>query len=73
MFDQRILKYQVVLMENPSLTISPCEVINPDSLLPMPMGSLPFSLLPRNLGSLDKTPRGIVRRSSDQSWENPVH
>ena len=61
MFDQRILRYQAMLMENPGLTISPREVINPDTLLPMPVGS-PLSLLPRNLGSLDKTPRGIVRR-----------
>ena len=31
--DQRILRYQVVLMENPSLTISPCEFLNPTTLL----------------------------------------
>ena len=72
MSDQRILRYQVVLMENPGLTISPCEVLNPAALLPTPKGSLP-SLLPRNLGPLDKTPRGTVRRSSDQSWGNCVH
>ena len=34
--------YQVVLMENPGLTISPCEVLNPATLLPTPEGSLPF-------------------------------
>ena len=28
MSDQRILKYQVMLMENPVLSISPCEVLN---------------------------------------------
>ena len=72
MIDQRMLRYQAMLMENPGLTISPREVINPDTLLPMPVGS-PLSFLPRNLGSLDKTPRGIVRRFSDQSWGNPVH
>ena len=66
MSDQRILRYQVVLMENPGLTISPCEVLNPATLLSTPEGS-PVSLLSRNLGPLDKTPRGIVRRSSDQS------
>ena len=38
-----------------------------------PQGLSPLSLLPRNLGPLDKTPRGIVGRSSDQSWGNPVH
>ena len=42
MSDQRILRYQVVLMENPGLTISPCEVLNPATLLPTPEGSLPF-------------------------------
>ena len=42
MSHQRILRYQVVLMENPSLTISSCEVLNPATLLPTPEGSLPF-------------------------------
>ena len=42
MSDQRILRYQVVQMENPGLTISPCEVLNPATLLPNPEGSLPF-------------------------------
>ena len=40
--DQRILKYQAVLMENPGLTISSCEVLNPATLLPTLKGSLPF-------------------------------
>ena len=31
-----------MLMENPGLTISPCEVLNPATLLPTPEGSLPF-------------------------------
>ena len=42
MSDQKILRYQVVLMENPGLTISPCEVLNPTTLLPTPEGALPF-------------------------------
>ena len=42
MSDQRILRYQVVWMENPGLTISPCEVLNTPTLLPTPEGSLPF-------------------------------
>ena len=42
MSDQGILRYQVMLMENPGLTISPCEVLNPATLLPTPEGSLPF-------------------------------
>ena len=42
MSDQMMLRYQVVLMENPGLTISPCEVLYPATLLPTPEGSLPF-------------------------------
>ena len=42
MSDQRILRYQVVLMENPGLTISPCDVLKPAMLLPTPEGSPPF-------------------------------
>ena len=42
MSDQRILRYQVMLMENPGLTITPCEVLNTTTLLPTPEGSLPF-------------------------------
>ena len=38
-----------------------------------PWGLSPLSLLPRNIGQLDKTLRGIVRISSDQSWGNLVH
>ena len=42
MSDQRILRYQVVLMENPHLIITLCEVLNLAILLPTPKGSLPF-------------------------------
>ena len=42
MSDQRILSYQVVLIENQGLTISSCEVLNPATLLPTPEGSLSF-------------------------------
>ena len=42
MSDQRVLRYQVVLMENLGLTISTCEVLNPATLLPTPEGSLFF-------------------------------
>ena len=67
MSDQRILKYQVVLMENPGLTIFPSD---PSAYR---QGLSPLSLLPRNLGPLDNTLRGIVRRSTDQSLGNLVH
>ena len=42
MSDQKILRYQVVLMENPGLTIPPCVVPNPATLLPTPKGCLDF-------------------------------
>ena len=42
MSDQRILRYQVVLMENPGLTVSTCEVLNPATFLSTTKGSLPF-------------------------------
>ena len=59
--------------EKSRLTISPCEVLNSATLLPTPWGLSPLSLLSRNLGPLDKTMRGIVRRFSNQSWGNLVH
>ena len=40
--DQRILRYQVVLIENPGLAISSCELLNQAILLPTPEDSLPF-------------------------------
>ena len=46
---QRILRYQVILVENPGLAMSPCEVVNP-VLLQTPKGSLPF---PSCLETLD--------------------
>ena len=42
MSNQRIFRYQVVLMENPGFTIFPCESLNPATLLFTPEGSLPF-------------------------------
>ena len=42
MSDQRILRFQIVLKENPGLTITPCEILNAATLLPTPEGSLPF-------------------------------
>ena len=42
MSDQRILRHQVLLMENPGLTVFPCEFLNPATLLPTLKGSLSF-------------------------------
>ena len=60
MSDQRILRYQVVLMENPGLTISPCEILNPA----YPWGLSPLPLLPGNLErDCQKTLWPILRKS----------
>ena len=67
---QRILRYQVVLMKNPGLTISPCEVLNSATLLPTPEGSLPFHSCLETLDhwtkhqeGLSEDPLSILRKS----------
>ena len=59
MSDQRILRYRVILMENPGLTISPCEVLNPAILLPTPEGSLPFHSCLETLDHWTKPREGL--------------
>ena len=59
MSDQRILRYQVVLMKNPGLTISPCEVLNSANLLPTPEGSLPFHSCLETLDHWTKPREGL--------------
>ena len=61
MSDQRILRYQVVLMENPGLTISPCEILNPPTLLPIPEGSLPFHSCLETLDHWTKSQAGLSK------------
>ena len=65
--DQRILRYQVMLMENPGLTISPCEVLNPATLLPTPEGSLPFHCSLETLDRWTKPREGL----SEDPLTNP--
>ena len=67
MSDQRILRYQVMLMENPGLTISPCEVLNPATLLPTPEGSLPFHCCLETLDHWTKPREGL----SEDPLTNP--
>ena len=67
MSDQRILRYQVMLMENPGLTISPCEVLNPDTLMPNPEGSLPFHSYLETLDHWTKPREGL----SEDPLTNP--
>ena len=59
MSDQRILRYQVVMMENPGLTISPCEVLNSATLLPTPKGSLSFHSCLETLDHWTKPREGL--------------
>ena len=67
MSNQRILRYQVVLMENPGLTISPCEVLNPATLLPTPEGPLPFHSCLETLDHWTKPREGL----SEDPLTNP--
>ena len=57
--DQRILRYQVVMMENPGLTISLCEVLNSDTMMPTPEGSLHFHSCLETLEYWTKFPIGL--------------
>ena len=59
MSDQRLLRYQVMLIENPGLTISSCEVFNPATLLPTPKGSLPFHSCIETLDHWTKLREGL--------------
>ena len=54
-------------MENPGLTISPCEVLNPATLLPIPEGSLPFHSCLETLDHWTKPPKGL----SEDPLTNP--
>ena len=67
MSDQRILRYQVMLMENPGLTISPCEVLNPGTFLFIPKGSLPFHSCLETLDHWTKALEGL----SEDPLTNP--
>ena len=67
MSDQRILRYQVVLMENPGLPIFPGEVLNPATLLPNPEGSLPFHSCLETLDYWTKSREGL----SEDPLTNP--
>ena len=71
MSDERILRCQVVLMENPGLTISPCEVLNLATLLPIPKGSLPFHSCLETLDHCTKTRKGLSEdplTNSEEIW-----
>ena len=57
--DQRILRYQVVLMENPGLTISLFEVLNPATHLPNSEVSLPFHSCLETLDYWTKLQEGL--------------
>ena len=56
---KRILRYQIVMMENPGLTVSPCEVLKPATLLPSPEGSLPFNSCLETLDHWTKPREGL--------------
>ena len=71
MSDQRILRYQVVLMENPGLAIYHCEILNPATLLPTPKGSLPFHSCLETLDHWTKSQEGLSEdplTNPDEIW-----
>ena len=67
MSDQRILSYQVMLMENLGLTISLCEVLNPATILHNPQGSLPLHSSLETLDHWTKPQEGL----SEDPLTNP--
>ena len=56
-----------MLMENPGLTISPCEVLNPATFLPTPEGSLLFHSCLETLDHWTKPREGL----SEDPLTNP--
>ena len=62
-----IKESSVMLMENPGLTISPYEVLNPATLLPTPEGSLPFHSCLETLAHWTKLREGL----SEDPLTNP--
>ena len=56
-----------MLVENPGLTISPCEVLNPATLLPTPESSLPFHPCLETLDHWTKALEGL----SEDPLTNP--
>ena len=67
MSDQRILRYKVLLMENPGPIISPCEVPNQTTLLPTLKVSLSFHSCLETLDHWTKPQEGL----SEDPWTNP--
>ena len=73
MSNQKILRYQVVLMENPGLAISSCEVLKPAMLLPTPEGSLPFHSCLETLDHWTKPREGLSEdplTNPEEIWYN---
>ena len=69
--DYRIFRYQVVLMENLGLTIPPCEVLNPATLLPTSKGSFPFQGCLETLDPWTKPREGLsedLPSHSEETW-----
>ena len=64
-------RYQAVLMENPGITTSPCEVLNPATHLPFPEGSLPFHSCLETLDHWTKPQEGLSEdplTSPEEMW-----
>ena len=60
-----------MLVENPGLTVYPCEVLNPVTLLSTPEGSLPFHSCLETLDDWTKPQEGLSEdplTNSEQIW-----
>ena len=60
-----------MLVENPGLTVYPCEVLNPVTLLSTPEGSLPFHSCLETLDDWTKPREGLSEdplTNSEQIW-----
>ena len=71
MSDQRTLRYQVMLMENPGLSISPYEVLNLATLMPTPKGSFLFHSYLETLDHWTKPREGLSEdplTSPEEIW-----
>ena len=71
MSDQRILRYQVVLMKNPGLIVSHFEVLNPANFLLTPEGSLPSHSCLETLDHWTKPQEGLSEdplTNSEKFW-----
>lgn len=65
--DSKILKYQVLLLESPDITLQRCTTLNPATLLPCPEGGAPIHSCEETIHLTYAGRRDL----KDQPLENP--